>query len=111
MTLKPLFIPLKREHFEAFENGTKTTEFRQYGPRWNERTCVVGRPVVLSLGYGKQRRLEGLITAFSKKPLLKSRCGVLFWTLFGYNAHGPVAEIDIDLQQTIEQRGTGKNES
>ncbi|OPY72466.1 MAG: hypothetical protein A4E63_01209 [Syntrophorhabdus sp. PtaU1.Bin050] len=95
--MKPLFIPLKREHFESFESGAKTTEFRQYGPRWNERTCIVGRPVILSLGYGKQRRLKGVITAFSKKPILKSRCGVLFWSLYGTDALGPVAEIDIEL--------------
>lgn len=63
---KPLFIPLKREFFDAFKTGAKTTEFRQYGPRWNERTCRVGRPVVISLGYGKQNRLHGVIEGFSR---------------------------------------------
>lgn len=38
-TEKLIFIPLKREFFEAFENGMKTVEYRKYGPRWNERTC------------------------------------------------------------------------
>ncbi len=64
MTRKPLFLPLKREFFEAFDRGTKHTEFRQFGPRWNLLTCVVGRDVVLSLGYGKQRRLRGVVTDF-----------------------------------------------
>ena len=45
-----LFIPLKTAYFEAFRAGTKTVEFRLYGPRWNERTCPVGRSVVLSKG-------------------------------------------------------------
>jgi hypothetical protein len=62
--MKPLFIPLKREYFEAFERGEKHEEFRPFGQRWNLRTCQVGRPVVLSMGYGKRRRLSGTITSF-----------------------------------------------
>lgn len=62
--MKPLFIPLKTEHFNAFENGSKTWEYRLYGSRWNENTCQVGREVLLSCGYGKQRRLRGKIIAF-----------------------------------------------
>ena len=50
---KPIFIPLKREYFEAFATRTKREEFRPEGPRWNARTCVPGRPVVLSLGYAE----------------------------------------------------------
>lgn len=63
-TTKPLFIPLKREYFEAFAEGRKVVEYRRYGARWNERTCRNGRPVVLSLGYGKHRRLRGEVTGF-----------------------------------------------
>lgn len=65
--MKPLFIPLKREYFEAFANGTKDTEYRPYGKRWNEWTCAVGREVVLSCGYGKARRLRGKVTAFEAR--------------------------------------------
>jgi hypothetical protein len=61
---KPLFIPLKGEFFDAFERGDKTTEYRPYGKRWNEVVCRIGRPVVLSRGYGKQRRMVGRITGF-----------------------------------------------
>ena len=61
---KPIFIPLRREWFEKFARGEKTTEYRVYGPRWNETTCQVGRKVVLSLGYGKNHRLSGEITDF-----------------------------------------------
>lgn len=63
---KPLFIPLKTAYFEAFANGEKTTEYRPYGPRWNERTCSVGRKVTLSHGYGKARRLTGTVIAFGR---------------------------------------------
>lgn len=58
---KPLFIPLKTEYYEAFENGSKTIEYRPYGPRWNDKTLWWGRPVVISKGYGKQNRMRGNI--------------------------------------------------
>lgn len=62
--MKPLFIPLKGEYFDAFANGTKRVEYRLHGPRWNSSVCVVGRPVILSRGYGKARRLKGKIISF-----------------------------------------------
>lgn len=62
---KPLFVPLKTAYFRAFQTGTKDTEFRPYGPRWNERTCRIGRPVILSHGYGRRERLFGTIRGFS----------------------------------------------
>lgn len=62
--MKPLFIPLKTEFYEAFRDGSKTVEYRRYGPRWNERTCERGRPVVLSKGYGKRHRMQGTIVGF-----------------------------------------------
>ena len=61
---KPLFVPLKTEFYEAFVNGTKDTEYRRYGPGWHEGTCWVGRPVVISKGYGKQTRRKGIIRSF-----------------------------------------------
>lgn len=67
--MKPLFIPLKRKFFQAFEEGRKDTEYRLRGPRWNAETCAIGRAVVLSLGYGKQRRLKGVITGFHYNTL------------------------------------------
>lgn len=68
--MKPLFIPLKTEFYEAFVNGSKTTEYRRHGPRWNSETCRVGRPVVLSKGYGKAHRTNGRVVDFylSKLP-------------------------------------------
>ena len=66
--MKPLFIPLKTEYFEAFKAGTKDTEYRRHGSRWNEDVCQVGRPVVLSKGY-KGERLSGVITGFDVRFL------------------------------------------
>lgn len=65
--MKPLFIPLKGEHYDRFERGEKDTEYRQYGPRWNEQNCQPGRPVILSRGYGKRRRLTGTVEAFNRQ--------------------------------------------
>lgn len=66
--MTPLFIPLKTIYFEQFANGTKTTEYRPYGPRWNERTCWNGRPVTLSKGYGKYARLSGVVERTAIEP-------------------------------------------
>lgn len=65
---KPLFVPLRREHFDDFFLGIKHEEYRPYGDRWNEKTCHVGREVVLSLGYGKANRLKGVIVSFRREP-------------------------------------------
>jgi hypothetical protein len=65
--LTALFIPLYTRYFVAFKEGRKKTEFRDYGPRWNERTCLPGRRVTLSKGYGKYERLSGRVTKFSRR--------------------------------------------
>lgn len=64
---KPLFIPLTGKFYDLFVGGSKDTEYRMYGPRWNERTCQVGRPVVLSRGYGKRYRTNGVIVGFQRR--------------------------------------------
>lgn len=56
----PMFIPLRREWFRAFERGEKRIEWRAYGPRWNRQSAHRGRPVVLSLGYSGAR-LRGVV--------------------------------------------------
>lgn len=68
---KALFVPLKGVWFDAFENGRKTTEYRRAGPRWNARTCKVGRRVVLSRGYSG-KRLRGRIVSYREVPCHKS---------------------------------------
>lgn len=65
--MKPLFVPLKTEHFLAFRNGTKLVEYRLYGPRWNESTVVPGRAVTLSHGYSGDR-IAGTVTAMTTSP-------------------------------------------
>jgi len=62
MLVKPLFIPLLGVYYDQFISGEKHTEYRKYGPRWNERTCPVGRKVLLSRGYGRAQRSYGEIT-------------------------------------------------
>lgn len=59
--MKPLFIPLMARWFDEFVAGTKTTEWRAFGPRWNHDTCIPGRAVIISRGYGKHARLHGTI--------------------------------------------------
>lgn len=93
---RPLFIPLKRAFFEAFERREKTIEYRKFGPRWNRETCRPGRAVALSLGYGKARRLQGVITSFAmtKAPPF----GVEDWTAcYGDDTDSLVACIGISL--------------
>lgn len=63
---RPLFIPLKAEHYYAFATGKKDHELRLYGPRWNYQTCYIGRPVILSKGYGKKGRLTGVVLTFER---------------------------------------------
>jgi hypothetical protein len=64
---KPLFIPLRRQWFDAFADGSKTEEWRRYGARWNEGTCALGRAVTLSCGYSGAR-LSGRVSSFRTEP-------------------------------------------
>lgn len=69
LVMRPLFVPLKSQYYEAFIDGSKDTEYRKYGKGWNERTCVVGRRVTISKGYGKQNRRTGTIVGFTKRRM------------------------------------------
>lgn len=66
--MKPLFIPLKTRWFRAFAEGRKTVEYRAYGPRWHEATCIVGREVVISHGYSGDR-IHGVVIGFKRLAL------------------------------------------
>jgi uncharacterized phage protein (TIGR01671 family) len=88
---KPLFIPLNTEYYKAFESGEKTEELRRYGPRWNERTCVVGRRATLSKGYGKQNRLSGYVCRFIKQH------GSLFGQTYKTAIKKCFGTLDIDI--------------
>lgn len=65
--MNPLFVPLKTEYWQQFRDGTKRDELRLYGPRWNERTCAIGREVTLSKGYGKHGRMTGRVRSFKRQ--------------------------------------------
>lgn len=95
--MKPLFIPLKGEFYDQFESGQKDTEYRPFGPRWNERTCPVGREVVLSRGYGKARRLQGTVKHFSISTVI-TQTG-LWRSIYG-TRHKYAACIQIRLTPT-----------
>ena len=88
---KPLFIPLKTKWFDAFVSGQKADELRAYGPRWNERTCRVGRAVTLSRGYGKQQRLGGHVASFEK------RHGSLFAGEYARAIEETYGTLDLDI--------------
>jgi hypothetical protein len=92
--MKPLFIPLMRWAFAAFSDGSKTTEFRPGGPGspWNERTCPPGRPVILSLGYGRAFRRWAEVERFE---LLEAPPDPRAWALCYGDRPGPVAAIHL----------------
>jgi hypothetical protein len=91
----PLFIPLRREWYEQFERRVKTFEFRPYGPRWNEKTCRIGRRVTLSLGYGKAQRLHGVIVGFWQDD--QAIHGDAWKSCYGDKGHKIAARIEIRI--------------
>jgi ASC-1-like (ASCH) protein len=96
--MKPLFIPLRSEYFDAFASGKKTCEWRIYGPRWNEKTCTPGREVTLSKGYGKHQRLRGIILS-TCKHIFDDPVHV-FNRVYGEKAKGAIAfEIRVKVEQ------------
>jgi hypothetical protein len=97
--VKPLFIALKTEYFDAFANGSKDTEYRPFGPRWNERTCPVGREVVLSRGYGKAWRLRGTVKHFSMSKVVTQTA---VWRSIYGTKHKYAACIQIRLAQPTD---------
>ena len=67
MSDRPLFVPLKTQYFRAFEDGSKTIEYRRYGARWNECSAWIGRPVTVSHGYSGAR-LYGHVVSVQRVP-------------------------------------------
>ncbi len=93
---RPIFIPLRRQYFDAFARGDKREEWRRLGPRWNPRTCAPGRPVVLSLGYTRTR-LAGRLVAFHVAPAEGPAAEL-------WGAGTPCAVLTIDLDRTQPAR-------
>lgn len=60
---RPLFVPLKKQWFHAFRDGSKRIEWRAYGARWNRQTAYRGRPITLSYGYSGARLAGSIIRA------------------------------------------------
>lgn len=66
MSDKPLFIPLRKQWFDAFASGEKVEEYRPYGPRWNEKTLWIGRAAVIANGYSGPGRLNRVVAGLRK---------------------------------------------
>jgi DNA-directed RNA polymerase subunit RPC12/RpoP len=96
--MKAMFLPLKSQYFDAFKAGTKTVEYRRYCKRWDERTCAIGRPVVLSRGYGKHDRLSGVISGFERRHMASTE-----WVdCYGEPGWAACISITLDSQSTVE---------
>lgn len=93
---KPLFLPLAAVHYDDFENGEKGHEFRLYGPRWNEQACRIGRKVTLSRGYGKHKRMTGVVTSFERIPF--DQAPAVAREIFA-DRRGDIAKIGIKVDQ------------
>ena len=98
-----LFIVVTTEYYHKFLSGEKPgmEELRPYGDRWNENTCVIGRPVILCAGYEKKHRYAaGRIIGFrishteTQRPEYKA--------IYGDKHTGkPAACIKIELEQGV----------
>jgi hypothetical protein len=95
--LPPLFIPLCAGPFDEFKAGTKVEEYRPEGARWNAEVCRIGRRVVLSRGYGKKDRLQGVIVGYRQ---IWSR-EVPNWSTYYPNREGRVAAIKIEVEGKV----------
>jgi hypothetical protein len=89
--VKPLFVPLKAEFYNAFADGSKAEELRLYGKRWNEDTCSLGREIVLSKGYGKHSRLKGKVWKFKKQH------GSLFGSTYRTDIERVYGTLDVEI--------------
>lgn len=96
-TEKALFIPLCAGPFDEFKAGTKGEEYRPEGPRWNAEVCRIGRRVVLSRGYGKKHRLQGVIVGYRSTTPAE----VPNWSTYYPKKKGPVAAIKIEVEGNV----------
>ena len=53
---KPLHLILKKEWFDKIENGTKTIEYREKTPYWDNRLKKSFSTVLFQLGYSKDAK-------------------------------------------------------
>ncbi len=91
MSVNPLFIALKTQYFNDFALGVKKDELRLYGKRWNEKSCQIGRAVILSKGYGMHSRMNGIITAF------KHQAGHTFGSQYQASILAIYGSLDVEI--------------
>lgn len=82
-----LYLPLKREYFDAIKAGTKKFEYRLYNSYWKKRIKgKVFEGIVLTLGYPKRtdnaRRIERPWRGCSVEPLTHPQFGSRKRTVF-----------------------------
>jgi len=63
--MRPIFIPLRREYYNAFKSGCKQIEYRRVGGQFTLAKCTPGREVTLSLGYGSSLAFPSLSSPLS----------------------------------------------
>jgi hypothetical protein len=98
--MKPLFVPVYKSVFAAFVAGTKRDEWRPYGVRWNERTLITGRGMILSCGYSGPR-LSATIVSWSRVSARRAPRSVL--TI--YPNVRTFVRIELDLTTEKETHG------
>jgi hypothetical protein len=63
--MKSIFVPLRSKHWVDFRDHRKSTEWRAWGARWNDRTITPGRTIILSKGYTRTR-LHGVVVKVNR---------------------------------------------
>ncbi len=105
--MKPLFIPLKRCYFEAFERGDKTHEYRRDVPRWSPKNVFPGRPITLSMGYGKKHRLSAEVVSRTERWMDSPA-----WNdCYGQSAKGVDIEVKLVADRAASPEASQEGES
>lgn len=95
---KPCFLFLKREYFDLFASGEKTTEWRAWDRQFTDKTYRPGRRIVIRAGYTKgQPELSGVIVRTTR--VARSRASQIARELYPNAAHFCAIEIDIQPQE------------
>ena len=94
---KPLFIPLKKEYFEQYKDGSKHYELRKPEKQFQLKYLWPGRAVTLSCGYSGDRLYTKIAGAeiWHSGDLGKDDQKAC---LNCYGQHGEVVKINFDFE-------------
>jgi hypothetical protein len=65
-----MLLIVRKTYWLEFRAGTKSVEYRRYGPRFNERVFRIDR--LLAIGYARDRRSPRLlasVASFATRPV------------------------------------------